>query len=212
MDPLIRRVLHCLVAWSVAATGLAQAATVGTIGPVYPIAEKNLLELIAERLRAKERSGELGRLQQESVARATASVTSPPPVAGIRTAQVARTVYFDPSVVLEQNVVDASGKVLYPAGTRKNPLDVVSLSKSLLFFDARDPRQVLRARELIDRSKGPVKPILVGGSYMDLMKRWKTPVYADQQGALVRKLGILAVPAFVSQEGKLLRIDEVPPQ
>ena len=118
--------------------------------------------------------------------------------------------YFDPSFMLDHNVVDASGQVLFPAGTRKNPLDVVSLSKHLLFFDARDPRQVAQGRELIDRSRGPVKPILVGGCYIDLMKAWQTPVYFDQQGALVRKLGILAVPALVSQEGKRLRIDEVP--
>ena len=38
---------------------------------------------------------------------------------------------------------------------------------------------------------------------------WKTPVYYDQEGTLVRKLGITGVPAIVSQEGSRLRIDEV---
>jgi conjugal transfer pilus assembly protein TraW len=99
--------------------------------------------------------------------------------------------------------------VLFPAGLRKNPLDVVSLSKHLLFFDARDVRQVAKARELIARYQGRVKPILVGGSYIDLMKAWNTPVYYDQEGTLVRKLGITGVPAIVSQEGSRLRIDEV---
>ena len=98
---------------------------------------------------------------------------------------------------------------MFPAGTRKNPLEVVGLSKHLLFFDARDPRQVVRARELIDVYQGRVKPILVGGSYMDLMKAWKLRVYYDQEGVLVRKFGITAVPAIVSQEGQRLRIDEV---
>lgn len=79
----------------------------------------------------------------------------------------------------------------------------------LLFFDARDPRQVQRARELIDTYQGRVKPILVGGSYLDLMKAWNRQVFYDQEGALVRKLGITAVPAIVSQEGNRLRIDEV---
>jgi len=35
------------------------------------------------------------------------------------------------------------------------------------------------------------------------------PVFYDQEGLLVRKLGIAAVPAIVSQEGKRLRIDEL---
>jgi len=188
----------------------AQAANLGTIGPTYPVAEKNLLDVIMARLRAKEASGELKRHEQEARDRAAYAVNNPRPVDGLRRAQAARTFYFDPSFTLQSNVVDATGAVLFPAGTRKNPLEVVSLSRHLLFFDARDPGQVTRARELIEHYQGKVKPILVGGSYLDLMKRWNKPVFYDQEGALVRKFGIAAVPAIVSQEGQRLRIDEVP--
>lgn len=188
----------------------AQAANLGTIGPTYPVAEKNLLDVIMARLRAKEASGELKRHEQEARDRAAYAVNNPRPVDGLRRAQAARTFYFDPSFTLQSNVVDSTGAVLFPAGTRKNPLDVVSLSKHLLFFDARDPGQVARARELIERYQGKVKPILVGGSFLDLMKRWNKPVFYDQDGTLVRKFGIAAVPAIVSQEGQRLRIDEVP--
>jgi len=34
-------------------------------------------------------------------------------------------------------------------------------------------------------------------------------VFFDQQGLLVRRLGIRQVPALVTQEGKRLRIDEL---
>lgn len=188
----------------------AQAANLGTIGPTYPVAEKNLLDVIMARLRAKEASGELKRHEQEARDRAAYAVNNPRPVDGLRRAQAARTFYFDPTFTLQSNVVDSTGAVLFPAGTRKNPLEVVSLSKHLLFFDARDAGQVTRARELIEHYQGKVKPILVGGSYLDLMKRWNKPVFYDQEGALVRKFGIAAVPAIVSQEGQRLRIDEVP--
>ncbi len=188
----------------------AQAANLGTIGPTYPVAEKNLLDVIMARLRAKEASGELKRHEQEARDRAAYAVNNPRPVDGLRRAQAARTFYFDPTFKLQSNVVDGTGAILFPAGTRKNPLEVVSLSKHLLFFDARDPGQVARARELIEHYQGKVKPILVGGSYLDLMKRWNKPVFYDQDGTLVRKFGIAAVPAIVSQEGQRLRIDEVP--
>lgn len=188
----------------------AQAANLGTIGPTYPVAEKNLLDVIMARLRAKEASGELKRHEQEARDRAAYAVNNPRPVDGLRRALAARTFYFDPTFTLQSNVVDSTGAVLFPAGTRKNPLEVVSLSKHLLFFDARDPGQVARARELIEHYQGKVKPILVGGSYLDLMKRWNKPVFYDQDGTLVRKFGIAAVPAIVSQEGQRLRIDEVP--
>ena len=44
---------------------------------------------------------------------------------------------------------------------------------------------------------------------MELMKSWKLRLYYDQEGVLVRKFGITAVPAIVSKEGQRLRIDEV---
>lgn len=205
----MRQSIAWALVFAVASGATARAEDLGKIGPTYPIAERHLLDHIMSRLREKERSGELKKFEQLAKERATQSVNNPTPVAGLARTQAARTYYFDPTFVLDRNVVDENGALMFPAGTRKNPLEVVGLSKHLLFFDARDPRQVVRARELIDVYQGRVKPILVGGSYMDLMKAWKLRVYYDQEGVLVRKFGITAVPAIVSQEGQRLRIDEV---
>jgi conjugal transfer pilus assembly protein TraW len=41
------------------------------------------------------------------------------------------------------------------------------------------------------------------------MRRWQRPVFYDQQGLLVRRLGIRQVPALVTQDGRRLRIDEL---
>ncbi|WP_421883715.1 type-F conjugative transfer system protein TraW [Methylibium sp.] len=185
------------------------SADLGTIGPTYGIREPHLLNFIEQRLRDKERSGEMQQLIAQAQARGIDAVKRPQPVAGLQPTATARTFYFDPSFTLDRNVTDASGQLLFAAGTRKNPLDVVSLSKHLLFFDARDRRQVARAQELMARYAGKVKPILTGGSYLDLMKVWRIPVYYDQQGTLTRRFGIRQVPALVSQEGARLRIDEV---
>ena len=187
----------------------ARAMDLGVIGPTYEISERHLLQMIEQRLREKERSGELGRLEAEARKRGIATVKNPPPVTGLRPTDTMRTFYFDPSFTLDRNVLGPQGELLFAAGTRKNPLEVVTLSRHLLFFDARDPRQVGRARQLIALYQGRVKPILVGGSYLDLMQSWHVPVYYDQQGLLTRRLGITQVPALVSQEGLRLRIDEL---
>lgn len=187
----------------------AHATDLGVIGPTYEISEPHLLKMIEQRLREKERSGELQRLEKEARERGITVVRNPPAVGGLRATQTARTFYVDPSFTLDRNVLDAQGRLLFPAGTRKNPLEVVSLSKHLLFFDARDRRQVARARELLATYQGRVKPILTGGSYLDLMKSWRIPVYYDQQGLLTRRFGIAQVPALVSQEGQRLRVDEL---
>jgi conjugal transfer pilus assembly protein TraW len=186
----------------------AHAVNLGMIGPTYGIAEPHLLADIERRLREKERSGDLQRLIDQARARGAESVRRPAPVEGLRATDAARTFYVDPSLTLDRNIVDAQGRLMFAAGTRKNPLEVVSLTRQLLFFDARDPRQVRHARDLMAGPK-PVKPILTGGSYLELMKSWRVPVYYDQQGVLTRRLGIRQVPALVSQEGLRLRIDEV---
>ena len=183
----------------------ARALDLGVIGPSYEISEPHLLQMIEQRLRAKERSGELKRLEDQARERGIATVRNPPPVAGLHSTEMARTFYFDPSFTLDRNILGPRGELLFVAGTRKNPLEVVPLSRHLLFFDGRDARQVGRARQLIGR----IKPILVGGSYLELMKSWRIPVYFDQQGLLTRRLGIAQVPALVSQEGLRLRIDEL---
>jgi conjugal transfer pilus assembly protein TraW len=185
----------------------AVALDLGVIGPAYAIAEPDLLVELQAKLAEVARTGELQALQRAARQRIVAAIETPPPVAGLARSEHARTFYFDPSVVVGEPIVDAQGRVLVAAGTRTNPLDVVSLSQPLLFFDGRDAAQVRHAKALIERYGGKVKPILTGGSYLHLMRRWRSAIYYDQQGALVQKLGIREVPAVVSQEGKRLRID-----
>jgi conjugal transfer pilus assembly protein TraW len=197
-----------LAALAVAAPG-AGAIDLGVIGPTYEIREPHLLAFIEQRLRDKEKSGELRRLMDEARQRGSESIRHPAAVVGVRTTERARTFYIDPTFTLDRNVVDSQGQMLFPAGTRKNPLEVVTLSRRLFFFDGRDRRQVAQARDLVARANGGIKPILTGGSYLDLMRSWRIPVYYDQQGTLTRRLGIQQVPAVVTQEGMRLRIDEV---
>jgi len=194
---------------AVAAIPLAiQAAE--TLGPTYPIAEPDLLEEIQAHLQAKQRSGELARLQREAIARANRSAVSPRPVEGLMRTERARTFYFDPTIVANRTITGPDGRVVVAQGQRLNPLDQVDLPQWLIFFDARDALQVRKAAELLAKAEGRAKPILTGGSYIDMQKKWGRPVYFDQAGLLTRKLGIQQVPAMVTQEGKRLRIDEVP--
>ena len=200
---LITVAMTCLAA-------LANAQDLGVIGPVYPIAEPSLLEVILSKLRDEQASGRLAKLQRDAQASATRAVEQPQALTTVKKARTARSFYYDPSIVVPYAVTDAEGRIIVAPGTKVNPLDTVSLSKHILFFDGRDPQQLRRARTLLDQHRGKVKLILTGGSYLDLMRRWKVPVFFDQQGLLTEKLRIQHVPALVYQEGKRLRIDELP--
>jgi conjugal transfer pilus assembly protein TraW len=185
------------------------AEDLGAIGPTYEITERDLIEVIQDKFRGMEKTGELTRMQEDYKRRVVDTIEHPKPVPGIAAAQTARTYYLDPAWTLDRNVVDEQGNVLYPAGTRVNPFDFDRLTKTLLFFDARDKKQVAFAKRFMAESKLPVKPILIAGAPLKLMREWKREVFYDQGGALSKRFSIAQSPAVVTQEGKRLRVDEV---
>jgi len=191
--------------------GPLQAEDLGVIGPTYEIAERDLVEVIKDKFRRMEMTGELAKRNEEYKRRVIEGIERPKPVPGINPTKTARTFYIDPTFTLDRNVVDEKGNILYPAGTRINPFDYDRMSKALLFFDGRDKKQVEFARRFMAESKTPVKPILVGGEPLRLMREWKMDVFYDQGGALSKRFSITQSPAVVTQEGKRIRVDEIRP-
>lgn len=186
-----------------------RADDLGVIGPVYEIAERDLLDAIMSKLKQMEQSGELARYQEDYKNKVISSIEHPKPLTGIKSTKKASTHYYDPSMVTQKDIVDATNKVIYPRGTRVNPLDYVSWNTYLLFVDGRDEKQLEFSKKVVSTSDKPVKIVLVAGEPLALMRKWKSPVYYDQGGRLVKRFSIAQVPAIVRQEGKRLRIDEL---
>lgn len=178
------------------------------IGPTYDIREPDMLEEILAKMQRKQDSGEVLKIQKAAADRAKARLLNPPPVAGITTATKNRVTYYDPTVVAYADILAPDGRIVVPRGTRANPLDTQDFGDPMVFFDARDSRQVKKALALVEQYKGGIMPVLTGGSFADLTKKWRRKVYYDQSGFITRKLGIVHVPALVTQEGNRLRIQE----
>jgi len=187
------------------------ANDLGIVGPVYEIAERDLIEVMKERFRRLEQTGEMRKLEERYKATVVDAVERPRPIPGITATQTARTYFVDPTWTLDRNVVDEKGQVLFPAGTRVNPLDYAPLTQTLLFFDQRERFQVAFAKRFLAEAKARVKPILVGGEPLKLMRQWKREVFYDQGGVLSRKFLVKQVPALITQDGNRLRVDEIRP-
>jgi len=162
-----------------------------------------------DRLRQMEKSGELARKQTEYKNRVISGIEHPNPIPGIKTTEVASTHYYDPSMIVDRDIVTAEGKLMYPRGTKVNPLDYIGWNTYLLFVDGRDQKQLDSSKRIMDTSDKPVKLVLVAGEPLNLMRKWKKQVYYDQGGILTRRFAITQVPAMVRQEGRRLRIDEL---
>ncbi|MDH0682731.1 type-F conjugative transfer system protein TraW [Achromobacter animicus] len=186
----------------------AFADDLGNYGRSWEIEEQDGVEQMKDKLREMERTGELKRRQEQYRDEYIDSIENPAPIPGISTAAEDRVRTFDPTKTFNETVYDENGAIMVPAGVSVNPLDFATWSKRLLFIDARDERQVELAR--IHRDAAPAdKVILVGGSYMELMRKWGTRVYFDLGGAVTTRFGIDRVPALVSQQGKVLEIREI---
>jgi conjugal transfer pilus assembly protein TraW len=185
----------------------ASATDYGQAGALFPIAEQDLLAAIHARLVHLEQTGETARLNEDLKRRTVTKVNRPTAVAGLGLAQETRTWLFDPTVTLEADIADQQGRLIWPAGTRVNPLDTVPLRSVLLFFDGDDPVQLAWALERARKSAA--KLILVNGAPLELMRAQQVRFYFDQGGTLVRHFAIRALPALVEQQGRALSVSEL---
>lgn len=183
-----------------------QAKDYGVHGTTFNIKEESLLEVIQKRLRKLNETGVIEHHQQEVTKRVRHSVENPPAVKGLKHTQEERVALYDPTMVMKEGVKDHQGRFVILPGTRVNPLSYVKWGHPLLFIDGEEETQVNLLHQW-----PTVKVVLTNGRPLTLEKEVRRPIYFDQGGRLVKKLGIQQVPCLVSQEGMALKIHEFKP-
>lgn len=170
----------------------------GIHGHTFPIQEQDLIEHIQGKI---EDGDMLENLTREKIE----SLKNPPAVQGLSEAAVYSCKLFDPTIVSNQDILDAEGNIIVSRGTAVNPLDYLPLSDDVLFFDGMNEKHIEWAEKYPDAFW-----VLVRGSPFELEERLHRPVYYDQSGVLIGKFSIKSIPARISQQGKLLKIEEMP--
>lgn len=186
----------------------AQARNLGALGPTYPIQERNLIEVMQEKMAEKQANGEINAIHEHMAEQAVNYVKRPPGMSLPRAVE-RRVSSFSPLYVLDRDIRDADGKLLFAKGTTVNPLKIKPLTKVLCFIDGDDEQQVEWMMSACTDNPAN-KLILVNGNYQALMEKLNTRLYFDQQGWLVNKFHIQALPAVVKQQGQDLYVEEVP--
>jgi conjugal transfer pilus assembly protein TraW len=179
----------------------------GVHGHTFPIEEEDLLECL-KRDSQDLTSQEVYEINQKLQSHYKKSVARPALIKNLKEA-TARTIhYFDPTIVVKQEIKDGQGNIVIAQGASYNPLQHFSLSEELLFFNGDDRSHLEWAQSLGEHKKW----ILIAGHPIELEEKENHPIYFDQNGLLTQKLKIVAIPARVSQEGNLLKIETVPMQ
>ena len=193
--------------------GYAWPNDLGRYGETFPIIEIDLLTLMSNKLHALQASGQIDRINRTLMTRTQEKVEHPAPVAGVSTTEKPNSFLYDPTYVVQRDIADDKGRIFAHRGDRVNALErLPGFNRTMLFIDARDPRQVRRAVDL-NKKLGAEKlvVILTGGDPLELMRQTGFKVSFDQSGLLTNRLHISHVPAIVARQGNQLKIDEVMP-
>lgn len=180
----------------------------GTFGEVFSIQERNLIEVIQAKLLKLQGEGKLEEYNQQVQKKVKNQIERPTPVKGIVHTKTPRTFTFDPSITVTNDLKDTHGVVFHHRGDRINPLKMRPMTKPLLFIDGDAPLHLTWGLMML-KTYPLAKIILVNGPPLQIMKDLGMPVYFDQFGRITKKLGITQVPAIVSQDGDVLKIEEV---
>ncbi|MDG1738683.1 MAG: type-F conjugative transfer system protein TraW [Paracoccaceae bacterium] len=193
---------------SLLAPGAMMAKDFGTHGPVWEIAEPNLLEVINARLSAMEDSGELDDMRDEMQDTTRAYVNRPRPVPGLLPAEEAHSYEVDLSITLDRDLMDHRGVVFARAGTRINPLEYSHFNQRIVVFDGDVPDQVAFA--LSEGNELDTLLVLTNGAPLDLMRAHGRRFYFDQDARITSRFHITRLPSVITRGERVMMVEEVP--
>ena len=187
-------------------SSMCLAKDLGNYGRVFEIKERDIREVIAERLQNMKDSHELERLEEEFKNRIASHVTRPKP--GLQdSTRTPETFYIDPSIVVNQDIITPDNQVIAKKGTTINPFDNLTYSKTLFFFNADDKSQVAWVKKHY-QDYNYVKFILTSGSVAEMAQIFGR-VYFDLNGKLSQYFHLQHVPSVVCQDKKQWKIQEI---
>lgn len=172
----------------------------GTVGTTYAIAEPDALKEI--QIKAAEHDGPIVDPDQ---AKAAIRNYKPATVA-LPHAKADRTFYTQITHVLDFDITDAGGSIIYPAGYTYNPLQYIYNPQTYAFIDGTEIDQLSWFMSS-DHNVNDTTLLITDGLYMDVMELTGRHVfYASPE--IIAKFGVNATPSIVQQVGERLRIDE----
>jgi conjugal transfer pilus assembly protein TraW len=184
------------------------AQSLGVHGTMWLIQEEDAVTYVKRRISEMDKDGSIKKMQTEASEKIQYSIIHRDPVPGYSVAKKSATRYFDPTISLEKSIVDLHGRIIYPAGTKVNPLVYGKISNRLIFIDAREEKQVKFAQS--EKLKHPKDDIvLVAGDWVSVSKKINTQAYYDQDSSLTNRLKLNKTPSIVSQDGLMMKIEEI---
>lgn len=183
------------------------AKNLGTFGATYSITEKDALKEMEE----KAKRADVSKIISKKRLIHKIDNFRPTDIGELRKIGPARkekAFLVDMTYSLQFDIPDGQGGILYPKGYAFNPLDYIVYPNTLVFLNGQSPKQVVWFRTSQYARDYRVKLIITDGSYLDLSKALKRPVFYANK-TLVNIFQIKAVPSVVKQKGNMMEVREI---
>jgi len=179
----------------------------GTHGKTYSIVENNFHEWLMSRIRSNK--DKIPNFNKKELKKRLAKKMQ---VKGFDIPKCTdnKTKTVDPTIILDRNITDANGNILYSKGTVVNPFDYINFKRKYFFLDVDNSTHVQLYKKLLASSDKPIHPLAVSGDlqeYYQKAKSLNTPVPAGKVNKkMIKRMNITCVPALAYQDGKILKV------
>jgi|GEM_PF-2650343 len=181
----------------------------GTHGKTYPVIENNFHKWLMNKIRSqKDKIPKLNKnvLQKKLAKKMQVKGFDIPICTENRTKKV------NPTYILDHNIKDANGNVLYSKGTVVNPFEYMNFKRKYFFLDVDNTTQVQLYKNLLASSDKSIHPLAVSGNlqkYYQKAKSLNIPIPAGKANKkMIKRMNITCVPALAYQDGKVLKVRE----
>ena len=187
------------------------AGDLGQKGPVFGIAEPDMIEEMQRRMAEFDWDKEKQHAMDNFWAHQKDSVSLP--VAEKNTQRL-----VDTSIVSTQDIFHPDGRLIIKKGQKINPQAIMPMRHAYILFDATDKKQVEIAKKVGDEMLAQQKPVVYLFSKMDTGKGWEhynqttgimnAPLYKINK-TIIDRFKIQALPSIVEGQGASILVREI---
>lgn len=178
------------------------------LGTTKDFAEKDMIELIQEFIQKNKAQIEQKAFKTREQARENVKNYQPKGLIPLKPALEDRIFYPDLTYILDQDIKNANGDILYPKGFKFNPADYVKLSYIMIIIDGNNKKEVEWFKKNGFANQISYRLLLSQGSYYDLNKELKQEIfYLNPQ--IREKFKIQKTPSIVKQIDNKIQVHEI---
>jgi len=195
--------LLVIMVFSFCGSASAAVKDLGTFAETYPIAEKDAIEEIQEKVQTVDPQGMIDPIEAES------KISNfKPETLSLPKATKDRQFLVDMTYTLDIDIPDKDGNIVYPAGYQFNPLDHMNNPMTYIFINAADQDQVNWFLKSSYGNNLSCTLLITDGEYFDLSEKLGRPVYYALR-QVVERFQLEYVPCVVFQDGQYMKVKEV---